>query len=62
VKNRKSQPFTTTDEGFLEKLRISNSFSKLISEKNGFGLIHMKGRQSKNKDVFRYIYQDIGGL
>ncbi|TXG64001.1 hypothetical protein EZV62_010995 [Acer yangbiense] len=39
-KIEKNQSFTTTDEGFLEKLRISNPFSK----SNGFDLIHTRGR------------------
>jgi hypothetical protein len=34
-----SQAFTTSDEGILDKLRISSSFSKLISKRNRFGLI-----------------------
>ncbi|KAJ4699981.1 NAD(P)H-quinone oxidoreductase subunit 2, chloroplastic [Melia azedarach] len=39
-KIEKNQSFTTTDEGFLEKLRIRNPFSK----SNGFDLIHTRGR------------------
>jgi UDP-N-acetylglucosamine transferase subunit ALG13 len=39
-KIEKNWSFTTTDEGFLEKLRISNPFWK----SNGFSLIHMRGR------------------
>lgn len=38
--------FTTTDEGFLENLRIRNPFLK----SNGFGLIHTRGRESKKKE------------
>ena len=42
IKIEKNRSFTTTDEGFLEKLRISNPFEN--SKQSGFGLIHTRGR------------------
>ncbi|CAI8592505.1 unnamed protein product [Vicia faba] len=43
VKIEKNQSFTTTDEGFPERFRITNPFEK--SKSNGFGLIHTRGRK-----------------
>ncbi|KAK7239889.1 hypothetical protein RIF29_43257 [Crotalaria pallida] len=56
IKIEKNRPFTTTDEGFLEKLRISNPFEN--SKSNGFGLIHTRGSScfSFSHSNFRYSF------
>nr|YP_010039931.1 NADH-plastoquinone oxidoreductase subunit 2 [Mucuna pruriens]QOY46406.1 NADH-plastoquinone oxidoreductase subunit 2 [Mucuna pruriens] len=48
IEIEKNRSFTTTDEGFLEKLRISNPFENL--KLKGFGLIHTRGKLSKKKE------------
>ena len=58
IKIEKNRSFTTTDEGFLEKLRISNPFQK----SNGFGLIHTRGRQSKRKKMGSSFFYHLGAV
>ena len=53
-KIEKNQSFTTTDEGFLEKLRISNPFQK----SNGFDLIlyiREEGNKKRKEDEFFFL-------
>jgi len=55
LKDLKNQSFATTDEGFLEKLRISYLFYK----SNGFGLIHTRGRKVIKKERRTHLFSFI---
>lgn len=53
-KIEKNRSFTTTDEGFLEKLRISNPF---FQKSNGFVLyIREEGNQKRKKMSSSFFY------